>query len=55
MPDDEIKNILNKYTGVRKIEGINLKMFENSYYTFDILSDYGSFRDLQRHRLMTIE
>ncbi|MDP9403088.1 MAG: FAD-dependent thymidylate synthase [Actinomycetota bacterium] len=24
-------------------------------YRFDILSDYGSFRDLQRHRLLTIE
>jgi len=24
-------------------------------YRFDILADYGAFRDLQRHRLMTLE
>ena len=24
-------------------------------YRFDVLSDYGAFRDLQRHRMMTIE
>lgn len=28
---------------------------ERSFYRFDILSDYGSFRDLQRHRMLTIE
>ena len=25
------------------------------YYRFDVLSDFGSFRDLQRHRMMTID
>ena len=56
MPDDEIRNILKKYTGFRKNRRHKPgRAFENSYYTFDILSDYGSFRDLQRHRLMTIE
>ena len=29
--------------------------FEHSAYTFDVLSDYGAFRDLQRHRMLTIE
>lgn len=28
---------------------------ERSFYRFDILSDFGSFRDLQRHRMMTID
>lgn len=28
---------------------------ERSTYRFDVLSDYGAFRDLQRHRLLTIE
>jgi thymidylate synthase ThyX len=28
---------------------------ERAYYRFDILSDYGAFRDLQRHRMLTIE
>tara|TARA_B100000902_G_C27268283_1_gene894861 strand:+ start:214 stop:1791 length:1578 start_codon:yes stop_codon:yes gene_type:complete len=56
LPQSEIKNILNKYTGERKNRRHKPgRAFENSYYTFDILSDYGSFRDLQRHRLMTIE
>jgi len=29
--------------------------FERIDYRFDVLSDYGAFRDLQRHRLLTIE
>ena len=28
---------------------------ERSYYRFDILCDYGIFRDLQRHRMLTID
>lgn len=31
------------------------RAFERTDYRFDVLSDYGAFRDLQRHRLMTIE
>jgi thymidylate synthase ThyX len=31
------------------------RAFERSSYRFDILSDYGAFRDLQRHRLLTLE
>ncbi len=31
------------------------RAFENSVYNFEIVSDYGAFRDLQRHRLLTIE
>ena len=29
--------------------------FERTDYRFDVLSDYGGFRDLQRHRMLTIE
>lgn len=29
--------------------------FERINYRFEILSDFGSFRDLQRHRMMTLE
>ncbi|MDA3028338.1 MAG: FAD-dependent thymidylate synthase [Actinomycetota bacterium] len=29
--------------------------FERIDYRFDVLSDYGAFRDLQRHRLLTID
>ncbi len=31
------------------------RAFEHAEYTFDILSDYGAFRDLQRHRLLTLD
>jgi thymidylate synthase ThyX len=31
------------------------RAFERSAYRFDVLGDYGAFRDLQRHRLCTIE
>ncbi|MEN8112909.1 MAG: FAD-dependent thymidylate synthase [Actinomycetota bacterium] len=31
------------------------RAMERTSYRFDVLSDYGSFRDLQRHRLLTIE
>ena len=31
------------------------RAFERTHYRFDILSDYGAFRDLQRHRLLTLE
>ncbi len=31
------------------------RAFERTSYRFDILGDYGAFRDLQRHRMLTIE
>jgi thymidylate synthase ThyX len=31
------------------------RAFERTAYRFDILTDYGAFRDLQRHRLLTLE
>ena len=31
------------------------RAFERTSYRFDIVTDYGAFRDLQRHRLLTIE
>jgi thymidylate synthase ThyX len=29
--------------------------FEHATYTFEIVSDYGAFRDLQRHRMLTMQ
>jgi thymidylate synthase ThyX len=29
--------------------------FEHCDYTFEVVSDYGAFRDLQRHRMLTIQ
>jgi thymidylate synthase ThyX len=31
------------------------RAFERTAYRFDVLADYGAFRDLQRHRLLTID
>ncbi len=31
------------------------RAFERVDYRFDVLSDYGAFRDMQRHRILTIE
>ena len=31
------------------------RAFERTGYRFDILTDYGAFRDLQRHRMLTID
>ena len=31
------------------------RAFERTFYRFDVLTDYGAFRDLQRHRMLTID
>jgi len=31
------------------------RAFESTSYRFDIVADYGAFRDLQRHRMLTVE
>ncbi len=31
------------------------RAFERTSYRFDVLADYGAFRDLQRHRMLTID
>jgi thymidylate synthase ThyX len=31
------------------------RAFERTGYRFDVMTDYGAFRDLQRHRMLTIE
>src|SRR5207302_1594864 len=66
LPDDELlararkltheerRAVLDAYVGKR----LNRRhrpgrAFERTSYRFDILGDYGAFRDLQRHRLLT--
>ncbi len=68
LPDDELlararkltheerRAVLDAYVGKR----LNRRhrpgrAFERTSYRFDILGDYGAFRDLQRHRLLTLE
>jgi hypothetical protein len=31
------------------------RAFEHATYRFDVVTDYGAFRDLQRHRLLTLD
>jgi len=56
MTVEERTAVLKAYVGER----VNRRhkpgrAFERTSYRFDILGDYGAFRDLQRHRLLTLE
>jgi hypothetical protein len=49
-------DVLRAYVGTRKNRRHRPgRAFERTRYRFDILADYGAFRDLQRHRLLTLE
>jgi len=55
-PAEQRAEVLRAYVGER----INRRhrpgrAFERVVYRFDVLGDYGGFRDLQRHRMCTIE
>ena len=53
---DERVALLRAYVGERENRRHRPgRAFERVDYRFDVLSDYGAFRDLQRHRLLTIE
>ncbi|HMC36520.1 MAG TPA: FAD-dependent thymidylate synthase, partial [Actinomycetota bacterium] len=56
MPAEERATILRACVGDRTNRRHKPgRAFERSSYRFDVLCDYGAFRDLQRHRLLTIE
>ena len=53
---DERVSLLKAYVGDRTNRRHKPgRAFERSFYRFDVLSDYGAFRDMQRHRMLTIE
>jgi thymidylate synthase ThyX len=53
---DERVSLLKAYIGDRTNRRHKPgRAFERSFYRFDVLSDYGAFRDMQRHRMLTIE
>ena len=53
---EQRKDLLSAYVGDRRNRRHKPgRAFESVNYRFDVLSDYGAFRDLQRHRLLTIE
>ena len=56
MSTEEKSEILRNYVGNRDNRRHRPgRAFERTDYRFDVLSDYGAFRDMQRHRLLTIE
>jgi thymidylate synthase ThyX len=56
MTADERAALLRAYTGTRTNRRHKPgRAFERTSYRFDVLADYGAFRDLQRHRLLTLE
>ncbi len=56
MSPDERHRVLDAYAGRRSNRRHKPgRALERTGYRFDILTDYGAFRDLQRHRLLTLE
>lgn len=56
MTVEERQQVLDAYVGDRTNRRHKPgRAFERTSYRFDVLSDYGAFRDLQRHRMLTIE
>jgi thymidylate synthase ThyX len=56
MTVDERMAVVRAYVGERANRRHRPgRAFERPSYRFDVLADYGAFRDLQRHRMLTIE
>ena len=68
LPYEEIKRKVAALPSVKKLEIIKkavskrkvrqhrlVRVFENTYYKFDIVANFGAYRDLHRHRMMTQE
>src|SRR5580692_7340444 len=53
---DERVALLAAYVGDRRNRRHRPgRAFERTDYRFELVTDYGAFRDLQRHRMLTIE
>ncbi|MGA2522307.1 MAG: FAD-dependent thymidylate synthase, partial [Acidimicrobiales bacterium] len=53
---EERRAIVQAYVGERSNRRHRPgRAFERTDYRFDIVSDYGAFRDMQRHRMLTVE
>ena len=56
LPTDDRLALMRAYVGERTNRRHKPgRAFERTGYRFDVLGDYGAFRDLQRHRMLTIE
>ena len=53
--DDRLR-VIKEYVGERNNRRHRPgRALERPFYRFDVLADYGAFRDLQRHRMLTVE
>jgi thymidylate synthase ThyX len=57
MTADERARVLTACAGDRRANRRHRpgRAFEHATYRFDVLTDYGAFRDLQRHRMLTLD
>ena len=68
LPDDQLLQIAHRLSADDRVAVLRTyvgnrtnrrhrpgRAFERTTYRFDVLTDYGAFRDLQRHRLLTLE
>ena len=56
LPSAKKLEIIKKAVSKRKVRQHRLvRAFENTYYKFDIVTNFGAYRDLHRHRMMTQE
>jgi thymidylate synthase ThyX len=56
LDDSQRAEIFTSYVGNRKNRRHRPgRAFERTDYRFEVVSDYGAFRDLQRHRILSIE
>nr|MDE0500278.1 FAD-dependent thymidylate synthase [bacterium] len=56
MSSEQVTQLLASMVGERRNRRHKPgRALERSYYRFDVVCDFGAFRDLQRHRMMTIE
>ena len=68
LPDDQLLAIARRMSPAQRFHVLRAyvgertnrrhkpgRAFERTAYRFDVLTDYGAFRDLQRHRLLTLE
>ena len=68
VPDDVVLNRVRQMSSAEKVAVVKAyvgergnrrhrpgRALETVWYRFDLLTDYGAFRDLQRHRMLSIE
>ena len=56
LSSDDRRALLTAYVGERKNRRHRPgRAFERTDYRFEVVTDYGAFRDLQRHRILTID